>query len=85
MPLDLSNETLGFIGGGNMAEAILRGLLEAGLRPEDLLAAEPVAARRRELEERLGIGTSDRNQDAVAFAPLVVLAVKPNGLFGRAE
>ena len=43
-------ESVGTIGAGNMAGAILRGLLRAGMRPEQLLAADPDATRRAHLE-----------------------------------
>ena len=40
---------IGAIGGGQMAEAILRGLIAGGHKPADLIASEPRAERRREL------------------------------------
>ncbi len=72
-------ERVGTIGGGNMAEAILRGLLRAGLRPGQLMAADPLAERREALEG-LGIATTARNLEVAAFAELTVLAVKPQSL-----
>ena len=72
--------TVAFIGAGNMAEAIARGLLAAGLRPDQLRASDPVEARRSLLATQLGIRTHAENAAALAGADLVVLAVKPQHL-----
>jgi len=69
---------LGFIGAGNMAEAIARGILRAGvLEPGDMLAADPQEARRRWFEKELKIPTCAENEEVAARAPVIVLAVKP--------
>lgn len=72
-------KTVGTIGAGNMAEAILRGLLRAGMSGESLIAADPDAGRRRALAE-LGVRTTERNAEVASNAELVVLAVKPQQL-----
>ncbi|MFH1084601.1 MAG: pyrroline-5-carboxylate reductase [Chloroflexota bacterium] len=70
-----------FIGGGVMAEAILRGLLRQGLAaPGDLVAADPLAERRAWLARELGIGVTAANAEAAQGAQVVVLAVKPQAL-----
>ena len=46
---------IGTIGAGNMAEAILEGLTQAGMAPASLIASDPAIERRRHLEQRLGI------------------------------
>ncbi len=68
---------IGFVGGGAMAEALLTGLVAAGLAPDRLLASDPVAARREALAARFGVRTSERNADVGAGSDVVVLAVKP--------
>ncbi len=70
-------KTVGTIGGGNMAEAILQGLLQAGLDAEQLMAADPDPARREHLQSQLGVRTSDSNAQVAAACELLVLAVKP--------
>lgn len=70
-------KTVGTIGAGNMAEAILAGLLRAGLAPEQLIASDPDAARRERVQSRLGVRTTARNADVAEAAELAVLAVKP--------
>ncbi|MBA4503660.1 pyrroline-5-carboxylate reductase [Marinobacterium marinum] len=65
-----------FIGAGNMARAIIGGLLENGFAPQNIWAAEPDAARLDDLAAQ-GLNTTTDNNAAVAAADLVVLAVKP--------
>ncbi len=71
--------TVGTIGAGNMAEAILRGLLRAGIAPDALCAADPDANRRQRMQE-LGVRATSSNLDVVRTSELVVLAVKPQQL-----
>ena len=55
----IDRKTVGFIGGGNMAEAMVRGLVAGPLGAQAVLVAEPVAARRRQLHRRYGIGVTE--------------------------
>ncbi len=71
--------SVGTIGAGNMAEAILRGLLRAGMAPDALHASDPDAGRRSVLGA-LGVRTTTSNADVARSAELVVLAVKPQQL-----
>lgn len=74
----MSEYRLGVIGAGNMAEAILRGALEAGILPrEHVIASDPSADRRAVMTDRLGIEAAARNEDAVVDRAVVILAVKP--------
>lgn len=64
-----------------MAEAILAGLLEAGLvAPTDVAVGEPIEGRRAYLAERYGVSASADNAAVAADASMVVLAVKPQDL-----
>ncbi len=65
-----------FIGAGNMARAIIGGLLENGFAPQNIWASEPESARLDDLAAQ-GLNTTTDNHAAVAAADLVVLAVKP--------
>lgn len=70
--------TVAFLGGGNMAFAMIQGLVGSGfVAASNVVVSEPVAARRAELEQKLGVRTVDRTEAAVAHADIVVLAVKP--------
>lgn len=70
-------KTVGTIGAGNMAEAILQGLLNAGLDAGQLMASDPDAGRREHVQGRLGVRTTDSNAAVASACELVVLAVKP--------
>jgi hypothetical protein len=72
---------IAFLGGGQMAEALIGGLLAAGAcEPASICATDPVAARRDVLKSRFGIRVGDENAKAVREADLVVLAVKPQAM-----
>jgi pyrroline-5-carboxylate reductase len=69
---------LGIIGAGQMAEAIVRGLLRSGLyRPEQLIAADVADARRALFTNELGIKTVTENADAARDVRVLLLSVKP--------
>jgi len=69
---------LGFIGAGNMAEAIARGVLRAGLyRAEELAAADPVEERQRLFSGELQISCTADSAHVAARSRIVLLAVKP--------
>ena len=74
----LSIEKLAFIGGGAMAEAIIKGILGSGLlTPAQIYVGNPGAERRNYLHDIYGIQVFADNKQAVAEADLVILAVKP--------
>src|ERR1044071_1929791 len=69
--------SLSFIGAGNMAEAMIRGLLRGNVvAPGDVVASGPRAERMRELADAYGIRTTTNNREAAA-SRIVVLSVKP--------
>ena len=72
----LKGKKIGFIGGGNMAEALIRGLLSGGVTPSDILVAEPLLKRREYLVDRYHVQVTGDNQDT-ASTPIVILAIKP--------
>ncbi|MEM9173485.1 MAG: pyrroline-5-carboxylate reductase [Pseudomonadota bacterium] len=74
----LSNKQIGFIGGGNMASAIIRGVLATGIAAENLSIGEPDASRRSTLAQLSPALTFKQSNDAVCeSADIVLLAVKP--------
>lgn len=73
---------IAFIGGGNMAQSLVSGLLNAGRPAETIRVADPKAEQRRRLARFEGITISDDNAAAAAGARLVVLATKPQAARG---
>jgi pyrroline-5-carboxylate reductase len=69
---------LGFIGGGNMAEALARGLVERRIfKPAELIVSDVDAGRRRKINRGLKIAVTEDNLEVVREARAVLLAVKP--------
>jgi pyrroline-5-carboxylate reductase len=74
----MKERRIGFIGAGNMATALVRGLLASGLVAADRIrASDPSAERLALLAREHGIVTDADNQAIARWADLVVLAVKP--------
>ena len=69
---------LAILGAGNMAEAIARGVLvKAVFKPEQIIAADPVEARRTLFSEQLGIRSVVDNAEAARGAKVLLLSTKP--------
>jgi pyrroline-5-carboxylate reductase len=68
---------VGFIGGGNMAEALVKGLLASGRSAKSLVVAEPDAKKRAAMARRYKIAVTADNAELVARSRTVMLAVKP--------
>src|SRR3569623_522381 len=71
------SKTIAFIGGGNMAGAIIGRLLRHGMSPSDFEVVEPFADARTKLQAQFGIAARDTATDALQRAGLVLWAVKP--------
>lgn len=75
--LQLADRDIAFIGAGNMAEALIRGLVRGGhVAPEHVKASAPRTERLEELAQKYGIKTTTDNREA-ARAGVVVLSTKP--------
>ncbi len=69
---------IGFIGGGNMAEAIIKGLVQAEKR--DIIVSDRRAERLRHLKKSYSVSTTKSNREVVKQSDMVVLAVKPQNI-----
>jgi pyrroline-5-carboxylate reductase len=74
----LASHTIGFLGAGNMAEAMIRGLVRGQHVSADRIAAsDPRQERLDELRAEYGIDVTTHNRDVVQRSGLIVLSVKP--------
>lgn len=69
---------IGFIGGGNMAEALIKGMLRSGMK--DILVSEPREERRAYLERSYNIKATVDNKKVVGECDIIILAVKPQNM-----
>ena len=76
----IEQRKLGFIGGGNMAEALFGGLCQSGRDPSEILVSEPDSEKRERIEAAYGISTTDDNGMVVSTCETCVIAVKPQVL-----
>jgi len=72
----LENLSLGFIGAGNMASSLIRGLLADGVSPNNITVADIDVTKLEALKAECGINTGS-NQTIADSADVIVLAVKP--------
>jgi len=70
-------QAIAFIGGGNMASAIIGGLLKQGMTPDQILVVEPFDEARTKLKDNFGIAALSAPDATLERAGLVVWAVKP--------
>src|SRR5262249_57460328 len=72
---------IGFVGAGNMAGALIRGLLRAGqYDPDDIWASDPVDVQVRRLKRLHKIETTRENRALVRGSQTIILAVKPQSM-----
>lgn len=78
-----TDPTIAFIGAGNMAGALMRGLADTSTIPAShIVAADPDTARLESLASTLGVRTTANNAEALRDADIIVLATKPQ-VFGE--
>ncbi len=77
---------IGFVGGGKLTEAMVAGLLDAGVaQAEDVAASDIDPERRKLLESRFSIRTHADNSEVVDISEITILALKPNALLPAAS
>lgn len=73
----MQNMTIGFIGGGNMGQSIISGLLASGYDPALIWVSNPTQEKLADLRARFAVHTTQDNQTVVRHANVLVLAIKP--------
>lgn len=74
----LNDKTVGFIGSGNMCEALISGLLGSQQStPQQIICSDVRADRLKELHERFGIHTTENNHEVIKQSHIIIYAVKP--------
>lgn len=74
---------IGFIGAGNMGEALIKGILKAQLAsPREIVITDASQIRRAELGDRYNVTVTENNREAAARSEVIVLAVKPQIIHG---
>jgi pyrroline-5-carboxylate reductase len=74
----MKNKTLGFIGAGNMAEALVKGLLHAKVvPPEGIIVSDVKAERLAHFTQEHGVRTTQDNHELLRSCEVIVLSVKP--------
>ena len=78
-------QTLAFIGGGNMASAIIGGLIKQGTPAQQILVVEPFEETRQRLESQFGVRVLASANATLGEAGLVIWAVKPQSFKEAAQ
>lgn len=74
----LRNKQIGFLGAGNMGEALIHGLLHGHLcRPEQILCSDAKPERLKVIRDQYGVKGTSHNPEVVKQSDIIVLAVKP--------
>jgi pyrroline-5-carboxylate reductase len=74
----LKNRRVGFIGTGNMGEALIKGLILGHVcRPEQIACSDVRPERQKEIRKAYGVKVTSHNVDVVKQSDIVILSVKP--------
>ncbi len=77
----LTNKKLGFIGGGNMAEAMVNGLITASfIEARNILVSDPILERLEYMHSEYKVRTTSDNRELVQKSDILVIAVKPQSV-----
>ncbi len=83
MSLHLSQQNIGFVGGGNMARSLASGLIAGGVDPQRIMISDPSEQSRQSSQESFHCRVTDSNCDCAKWSTVLVLATKPQ-IAGRA-
>jgi pyrroline-5-carboxylate reductase len=74
---DNKSTTYAFIGAGNMSGAILGGMVNSGINPDNIIATNRTKEKQQALHQKFGIKTDLNNKSAIEQADVIILGVKP--------
>lgn len=70
---------IGFLGAGNMAEALMKGIIAAGVaKAEDVICSDVIPERLDYISRSIGVATTGDNIEVANSSDVIILAVKPN-------
>ena len=72
------NERIGFIGAGNMATALISGLINSHFDASKIIASSPEDEHLQKLSQNFKIHTSNNNKTVINESDIIILAVKPD-------
>lgn len=75
--MTMNNHSIGFVGAGNMAQAIMGGLIKTGTPASNIYISEPNGELATNLNEKLGINIVHSSTELFTHCDVIVLAVKP--------
>lgn len=82
----LKSMKIGFIGAGNMTQALVKGMVESKeIRPDHIFVSNRTPGKLNKLSEQFQIQTRSHNQEIVADCDVVILAVKPQDFSAALE
>ncbi|MBF0202366.1 MAG: NAD(P)-binding domain-containing protein, partial [Desulfamplus sp.] len=74
----LSEKKIGFVGSGNMGEALISGLvMSKAARPENIICSDVYQDTLDEIKEKYGVATTLHNMEVVERSEIIIYAVKP--------
>lgn len=82
----LASRSIGFLGAGNMSQAMIRGLLQTpGMRPDKIWVANRSPGKLQKVVEQFQVQGTQSNEELVENSDIVILAMKPQDLLGAVE
>jgi pyrroline-5-carboxylate reductase len=81
----LKAQKIGFLGAGNMAQAMIKGLIEGGIPAKHIYATNRSDGKLVKLVEQYKINSLPNNEDLIDICDIIILAVKPQDLLTALE
>ncbi|MEK2689798.1 pyrroline-5-carboxylate reductase [Bdellovibrio sp. GT3] len=81
----LKTQKIGFLGAGNMAQAMIKGLIEGGIPAKNIYATNRSEGKLVKLVEQFKINSLSNNEELIDSCDIIILAVKPQDLLTALE